>query len=127
MVYLNYTIPQAPTLDKATDLLTIQLNGLFYDEPRTTTHITSGLPTSFPDRLKNAESEQLWIHQTTFNSLILGLTNGELPIDLTNPNITNIFAMFMPEITSFYGKNSSLEVDVVFKFDNEGFIKIDQE
>jgi hypothetical protein len=50
----------APLLDGAEDLVTLHMDGLFYDSDKKTNNAEINKVT--PPRLENSHSEQIWIH-----------------------------------------------------------------
>lgn len=106
---LNLTTSTAPSLSEETGLLSLNFDGLFYNTNDKSTHITKP-NTVQPPRYDHSHSEQFWLHESMINSLFLTMTEGKLPIDVSNKNITDMITLFNPELKKFYGDDAEFEL-----------------
>lgn len=79
---LNLTAVRAPILDGENNLLTINLDGTFFDIPEGTTHVEKNKV--FPERVEGAlgNSQQMFIHESMLASLFFALDSQFFPMKI---------------------------------------------
>lgn len=105
---LNMTMTTAPEVGG--DLTKLYFDGTFHAVNK-----TSPLPygiKAYAPRFAHSHSEQFFIHQNTFNSLILTAQDAFFPIKITDPKIAGMLKQSLPEISAHYGRNTSLTLSV---------------
>jgi hypothetical protein len=83
---LNMTMTHSPMIK--TDLIELYFDGMF---DRTDADGDVGEPmdiTDYPPRIKNSNSEQMWIHEDTVDSLIGAADAQIFPITIDDPSLT---------------------------------------
>ena len=107
--YINLTTTKAPTLLSDSGLLTLNLDGLFYDMEARSSHVPQTNSVQTP-RLHQSHTEQFWMHESFMNSFYMSYMQGKISVDLNNANVTKYVEMFLPEIRGFYGNDAKLDL-----------------
>lgn len=105
---LNLTMTTVPRTKKNSDLIEIFFDGIF-DAPKgqpQKSALYHGDVTNYPPRLEHSLSEQVWIHEDTFDSLIKAGAKDIFPYQLTNKDVTDLFLEKFPELEAYYGAQS---------------------
>jgi hypothetical protein len=105
---LNLTMTTATKSIVNSDLIEIFFDGIF-DAPSgqpQKSGLYHGDVTNYPPRLAHSLSEQFWIHEDTFDSLIKSGANDIFPYQLMDPVVTAMFLEKFPEVEAYYGKTS---------------------
>ena len=105
---LNLTMTTATRTLKDSDLIEIFFDGIFdapEGQPRKSA-LYHGDVTNYPPRLQHSLSEQFWIHEDTFDSLIKVGAADIFPYQLNNDAVTQQFLSTFPEVEAYYGKQS---------------------
>jgi hypothetical protein len=77
---LNMSTTEAPQLDSTQGLLELHFDGLFFDSPAQTTHVTPN--SQFAPRYASSHSEQFFVHESMLNSLFFALDQDIMPIKI---------------------------------------------
>ena len=105
---LNLTMTTATKTIKGSNLIEIFFDGIFdapAGQPRKS-DLYHGDVTNYPPRLEHSLSEQLWVHEDTFDSLIKVGAKDVFPYQLNDMDVTTLFLQKFPEVEAYYGKQS---------------------
>jgi hypothetical protein len=105
---LNLTMTAVPRTLANSDLIEIFFDGIF-DAPEgqpQQSALYHGDVSNYPPRLEHSLSEQFWIHEDTFDSLIKIGGKDIFPYQLNDANVTALFLQTFPELEAYYGKQS---------------------
>jgi hypothetical protein len=119
---LNMSTTATPVLDNNTQLLSLHLEGLFYDMINQTSHVTSNVV--YPPRLGQSHSEQFWIHESMINSLFLTYGQSIMPMAINNKNLTDLIKLLFPELKKYYGQDVDLTLSASIDTQDEYFARI---
>jgi hypothetical protein len=123
---LNITTTHVPVIDGANNLITLNLDGTFYDVEDKTNHVKKN--TFFPTRVSGdkSNSQQIFIHQSMLASLFFALDGMYLPAEVNNQNVTNQLTGFFSEIQDYYGEKSNTTLKFNLLADNGDFLSINK-
>lgn len=123
---LNITTTRAPILDGANNLLTINLDGTFFDIPEGTTHVENNKV--FPERVQGAlgNSQQLFIHESMLASLFFALDSQFFPIKVEDQNVTSMFVGTFFEMKKYYGADVHTELEINVLANDGKFISLNK-
>lgn len=93
----NLTATGAPQADMQGNLLTLNIDGTFYDQPLGTNHV--GENSRDPKRLVGLGNNQAFVHQKLAASLFFALEQEILPARVNDTSLLQLF----PEIKLHYG------------------------
>jgi hypothetical protein len=114
---LNLTMTTATKTTAGSDLIEIFFDGIFdapEGQPRKS-DLYHGDVTNYPPRLQHSLSEQVWIHEDTFDSLMKVGGADIFPYQLNNADVTGLFLKTFPEVEAYYGKQSMHYLRVAHK------------
>jgi hypothetical protein len=103
---LNLTMTTAPAMVAGSDLIVINFDGLVDKMVGVSNKELRGDIAEYAPRLQHSNSEQFWIHEDTFNSVIKNANSMLFPMDLTTDNIVNEFFTAIPELKAYYGDSA---------------------
>lgn len=107
---LNLTMTHSPQADGSSDLVELFFDGLF-DIQNSTFKFGDDI-TNYPPRLANAQNEQFWIHEDTFDSLV-SVANAQLfPLTITDKSVTSQLLQVFFEFKDHYGQDVELALVV---------------
>jgi hypothetical protein len=92
----------APALKKGSDLLVVNFDGLVDKMVGVSNKGLRGDISSYAPRLQHSNSEQVWIHEDTFDSVIKNANNMLFPMDIASENIASEFFKAFPELGAYY-------------------------
>ena len=104
---LNLTMTTAPRTKVNSDLIELFFDGIF-DTPKgnaSKSALYHGDVSNYPPRIEHSLSEQLWIHEDTFDSMLAVAHKDIFPIELNYHDVTQQFLRAFPEIQEYYGKD----------------------
>ena len=109
---LNLTMTTAPELKKGSNLIEVFFDGLFDMPEGTPNRFRKDYKddiTSYPPRLQHSLSEQFWIHQDTFESLIRVAGATIFPLHYSNAATTTAFLDTFKEVKAHYGADAKID------------------
>lgn len=125
---LNMTTTRAPIMDGSTNLITLDFDGTIYDSIEKTDHVVPN--TIFPERITTSDgnSHQIFIHESTLDSLFFSVGEAIFPLKLDNKNVTDQLLTFFFEIKNHYGPNiqTQLEFTILAEDGNGNFISLNK-
>lgn len=65
--------------------------------------------THFPERVSNDRKEQIFLHESMFNSLLFA-QNDRAPLVISDPDMTKFVIQNVPQISEYFGKDVELNV-----------------
>lgn len=107
---LNLTMSSAPKFGD--DLLQMNFDGLFDDAENKTSPYNFPIEENaeWPDRFEHSLSEQLFIHESTVNSLLRVADDSFFPYIVRNANISDSFLKAFPAIADKYGDKANVSI-----------------
>jgi hypothetical protein len=112
---LNLTLTSAPSISD--DLIQVNFDGLFHDAKNATVH--KGFPieknAEWPDRRNHSLSEQLFIHESMFDSLMSVAQGSFFPYIERDANVSQALIAAFPVIAQRFGPsaNASLAISLM--------------
>jgi len=104
---LNLTMTTAPALKKGSDLLVINFDGLVDKLVGTSNKELRGDIPTYAPRLEHSNSEQVWIHEDLFSSVIKNAKNMVFPMEIQSDKIAKEFFTAFPELKAYYGASAT--------------------
>merc|ERR1719433_393624 len=96
----------APDMNPTTGLITLNMDGRFVN-PHTGTSTSAPGPQSTPALVDGQQREEIFIHQSTFSSIMLN--DKMMPFNDTKyPNTTAAIFKFFPAIKEYYGEDATV-------------------
>jgi len=104
----NLTMTTAPALKKGSDLLIVNFDGLVDKLAVTSNRELRGDIANYAPRLQHSNSEQVWVHEDTFASVIKNANNMLFPMDIDSDKISGEFAKAFPELSAYYSNFTAI-------------------
>jgi len=104
---LNLTMTTAPAMVAGSDLIVINFDGLVDKMTGVSNKELRGDIADFAPRLQHSNSEQLWLHEDLFNSVIKNANSMLFPMDIASENIVAEFFKAFPELKAYYGDSAT--------------------
>ena len=104
---LNLTMTTAPAMVAGSDLIVINFDGLVDKMTGVSNKELRGDIADYAPRLQHSNSEQLWLHEDLFNSVIKNANSMLFPMDIASENIVAEFFKAFPELKAYYGANAT--------------------
>lgn len=96
---LNMTMTTAPSLAKDSHLIKFNIDGTFHKEGG---HLKPYSHEYFPS-IEGTHREQLWIHQTTLNTLAASAASSFFPYKMNSPELKKNLLLVLPELKTVCG------------------------
>ena len=106
MSALNLTMTTAPALKEGSDLIVINFDGLVDKLTGVSSNELRGSNQKYAPRLQHSDSEQIWIHESTFSSVVENANGMLFPIDLASVNNQKEFYSAFPELDAYFGNST---------------------
>lgn len=106
MTALNLTMTTAPALKGDSDLLVINFDGLIDSFTGIKNSELRGDIANYAPRLEHSLSEQVWVHEDTFASMIENANSFLFPMTVESENIASEFFKSIPELNAHYGADA---------------------
>lgn len=118
---LNLTMTRAPQTTGGSHLVEVFFNGLFDMPPKAKQATPLYLKdiTDYPPRLQHSLSQQIWVHQDTFNSLIHAAGFDLFNFKLTSANMSAALVNEFKELKAYYGDNVTIAANFYYPEDNQ--------
>lgn len=100
---MNTTMTTFPSLSREANLITINMDGRFVDEETGTARAAG--PTSAPALVDGKQRDEIFIHQSVFNSLVFDQVKS-----FNGTNVTLEVLKAFPELASHYGADATAEI-----------------
>jgi hypothetical protein len=121
---LNLTTTQPPQADNVTKIVTLNFDGTFFDTAKGTNHVKKNI--NPPHRISGLNSNQIFIHQTTIASLLIGVMEEFMPYEIKDGNVTSEILQLFPEIGDYYGESITTDLLVNVYAPSGEFLSINQ-
>ena len=105
---LNLTMTTAPALVKDSDLLVINFDGLVDKMTGVSNRGIRGDIKNYAPRLQHSNSEQIWIHEDTFASVLKEASELLFPMEVSSTNLVKELHAAVPELKAYYGADVSV-------------------
>ena len=125
MSALNLTMTTAPALKEGSDLIVINFDGLVDKLTGVSNTQSRGSIPAYAPRLQHSDSEQIWIHESTFSSVVENANGMLFPIDLASVNNQKEFYKAFPELNAYYGNSTGFVRISMTADSNEQPVKFD--
>jgi hypothetical protein len=109
---LNLTMTTAPAMVAGSDLIVINFDGLVDKMIGVSNKELRGDIANYAPRLQHSNSEQMWIHEDTFDSIIKNANSMLFPLDVSTDNIVAQFFKAIPELKAYYGDSAKGTVKI---------------
>jgi len=100
---LNLTMTTAPAMVAGSDLIVINFDGLVDKMVGVSNKELRGDISAYAPRLQHSNSEQFWIHEDLFNSVIKNANSMLFPMNIASENIVAEFFKAFPELKAYFG------------------------
>merc|ERR1712151_293238 len=110
---MNTTMTTFPFLSREANLITINMDGRFVDEETGTARAAG--PTSVPELVDGKQRDEIFIHQSVFNSLVFDQVKS-----FNGTNVTTEVLKAFPEIAAYYGDDAEVVMKISHKNQKEG-------
>jgi hypothetical protein len=121
---LNLTMTTAPRIMQGSDLIEVFFDGLF-DMPEgaatTFREAYAGDITRYPPRILHSNSEQFWIHEDTFDTMLRVAGASIFPLHYSDKTITAEFLSTFSEVRAHYGADATIDFQLTLR--DEGAAK----
>jgi hypothetical protein len=120
---MNLSMTAAPSATHGDDMLKLHMNLLTIDDKAGTTHVNA--PTAFPVYFPNSHKDQIFLHQSFFESFYFAL-KSKVNVKTEAESLRQVLKMFIPEFEATYGANYTFEIGLSLsdnpqiKFSNMG-------
>lgn len=97
-------------LDKDNDLINFGLDGRIYNT--TQNEYYNEIIVNKADRLSRSHSNQIFIHQSTIESVARSLKRLYLPLSVEDPGFNQLLGIYMPELYNKYGSKGKFKLEI---------------
>lgn len=101
--------------DHNTNLITFGLDGRIYDYKKQA--YTSEKSTNYAERFERSHPDQIFVHQNLLQGAVKSLIGQNMPLQMQDDGLNQLFGIFMPEMINKYGLDGNYQLDIQIKDD----------